>query len=472
MAHLLVASSKQSCALMGIKSFLVGLLAVLALATSAQEPEVLRERLYALTGVNVVDVVSGTVIPNRTVIVRDGKIAEILQGRPLYEVNTYIRAEGKFVIPGLAEMHAHIPQPAPGSDITREVLFLYLANGITTIRGMLGHPSHLELRADVLTQKVLGPTIVTSGPSLNGNSVKSRKEARAKVTAQKAAGYDFLKLHPGLKLEVFDEIVATAREVGIPYAGHVSVDVGVRYAIESGYASIDHVDGFLEGMVTKKVDPNTNGFFGFNFTSLADPGTINGLVRLSKTNKVWVVPTQSLFERWFSPVNADELGREPEMKYMPASTVESWLRSKKNILSQSDFTQAQWEAFIDIRRQVIKELSQSGHGLLLGSDAPQVFNVPGFSIHHEMAGMARAGLSNPDILKSGTVNPAKFFDTENVTGQIKKGYVADFIVLDNNPLEDLAHLKYPFGVMVNGQWLSRAYIQAELAKIASRFEGL
>ncbi len=157
---------------------------------------------------------------------------------------------------------------------------------------------------------------------------------------------------------------------------------------------------------------------------------------------------------------------------MPASTVASWVRNKKNVLSQSDFTQEQWEQFIEIRRSLIKQLNKSGHGLLLGSDAPQVFNVPGFSIHHEMAGMSRSGLSNLEILRSGTINPAKYFGRENEMGQIKKGFIANFVLLDGNPLEDITHVKTPYGVMVNGQWLSREFIEKELAKIAERFKEL
>ncbi len=270
---------------MAIKSFLSGLLIATTLAVLAQNPEVLREKFYAITEVNVVDVVTGEILSNQTLIVRNGKIADVFSGAPAYDISKYMSAKGKYVIPGLAEMHAHIPQPAPGSDITNEVLFLYLSNGITTIRGMLGHPSHLDLRAQIEDKEVLGPEIITSGPSMNGNSVKSVEQARTKVRAQKEAGYDFLKLHPGLRLEVFDEIVATAKEVGIPYAGHVSVDVGVRHAMNSGYASIDHVDGFLEGLVSEEVDPNANGFFGFNFTSKPTPGQLQNWLLLVKTTR-------------------------------------------------------------------------------------------------------------------------------------------------------------------------------------------
>lgn len=460
---------------MGIKSFFGSLIVVAALASCNQSsaPESFNGD-YALQGVNVVDVVSGEIKLNQTVIVKDGKIANINSGESSYEVKTVIEAEGKYIMPGLAEMHAHIPQPAPGSDITREVLFLYLSNGITTIRGMLGHPSHLDLRDQVMSGEVLGPRIYTSGPSLNGNSVQTVEAARTMVTDQQQAGYDFMKLHPGLKLEVFDEIVKTANEVGIPYAGHVSVDVGVVHAIESNYASIDHVDGFLEGLVpdAENVDPNANGFFGFDFTTKADTSTITRLVQLSKENEVWVVPTQSLFERWFSPTDPDEMGQAPEMQYMPASTVASWVRSKKNIIGQSNFTNEQWEQFVDIRRQLISRLHEEGKGLLLGSDAPQVFNVPGFSIHHEMAGMARSGLSTIDIIRSGTLNPAVFFDQEDQFGQIKEGYSADFVLLDGNPVASLDNIRNPLGVMVRGKWLSREFIDQELAKIAERFREL
>jgi hypothetical protein len=385
------------------------------------------------------------------------------------EYSTKIEAKDKYLIPGLAEMHAHIPQPPTSNTRIEETLYLYLSNGITTIRGMLGHPSHLDLREKALKGEVLSPRIFTSSPSFNGNSVTTKEEAVEKVTTYKNEGYDFLKIHPGMQLEVFDQMVETANELNIPFAGHVPVMVGIRHALESKYASIDHVDGYLEGLVPESegVDPSANGFFGYSFTPLADTSKIDELVALSKKNQVWVVPTQSLFERWFAPVSSDELLKQPEMKYMPVSTLEDWKRRKdESTKPESGFNEEQWNKFTAIRRQLIFKLQENGHGMLLGSDAPQLFNVPGFSIHHEVDGMIEAGLTPLEILQSGTINPAIYFGMEDTFGSIKEGLDADLVLLNSNPLLDITALKQISGVMVRGKWLSKESIAEKLEQIA------
>jgi len=422
-----------------------------------------------ISDVNVINVREGKVDEGRYVLIDSGKIVRIMEAEAsLPPADTVISGSGKYLMPGLAEMHAHIPSPEWGRNLTSETLFLYLSNGVTTIRGMLGHPLHLELREQAENNDILSPRIYTSSPSLNGNTVPSPEEARQKVTEYHQAGYDFLKLHPGIQLEVFDEIVRTAKELGIPYAGHVSVHVGIRHALESDYASVDHVDGFLEGLVPQSanVAPDANGFFGYNFTQLADTAMISELVRLSRENGVWVVPTQSLFDRWFSPDSPETLAQAPEMKYMPASILESWVNSKKGLVTDATYTAGQWEAFNEIRKKMIYQLHQQGQGLLLGSDAPQVFNVPGFSIHHELQGMLDAGLSPAEAIRIGTLNPAVFFGREGDFGEVAEGASADLILLPANPLEDLSNLKNLEGVMVRGRWLGRAEIAKRLAEIA------
>ena len=446
------------------------LLASLVMGCKQEKEPQIKETIL-ITDVSVVDVSSGELLEHQFIEIDSGKITRISPKAPEgINYKTVIEGEGRFLIPGLAEMHAHIPSPPVSKEALEETLLLYLSNGITTIRGMLGNPSHLELKKLVAGGEVLGPRIYTSSPSLNGNTVRTPEEARAKVTQYQKEGYDFLKIHPGIKRLVFDEMVATAKEVSIPFAGHVPVDVGIKHALESGYASIDHVDGYLEGLVpeSKGVDPGANGFFGFNFTYLADTTLIPSLVELSRENEVWIVPTQSLFERWFAPVAADQLLNESEMSYMPVTTLTNWkIRKEQSTAGETGFNRDQWEVFHTIRQHLIKALNEGGHGMLLGSDAPQLFNVPGFSIHHEIKGMKAAGMSPLDILQSGTVNPAVFFGAEDTFGQIKEGLDADMILLRENPLEDLEALKQLEGVMVRGNWLDKKTIDKKLKVIAS-----
>ncbi|MBC8768929.1 amidohydrolase family protein [Arenibacter sp. BSSL-BM3] len=447
------------------------LICFIAFLSCSPTKKVVSPTAILFTDVNIVDVSNGNMLEKHQVIIDSGKIKKIVESVDnADDYLTKIQGKDKYLIPGLAEMHAHIPQPPTSDQRIKETLFLYLSNGITTIRGMLGHPSHLELREKALNGDVLSPRIFTSSPSFNGNTVTTKEEAVQKVTAYKNEGYDFLKIHPGMQLEVFDQMVETANKHNIPFSGHVPVMVGIRHALDSKYASIDHVDGYMEGLVPESegVDPSANGFFGYAFTPIADTTKIDELVAMTKENKVWVVPTQSLFERWFAPISSDKLLKQPEMKYMPVSTLEDWMRRKDQSTSSANgFNEEQWNRFTAIRRQLIRKLQHNGHGLLLGSDAPQLFNVPGFSIHHETEGMVKAGLTPLEILQSGTVNTAKFFEMENSFGTITEGLDADMVLLNSNPLKDISALKEISGVMVRGKWLSKEYIDEKLKEIAS-----
>ncbi len=442
-----------------------------SLVLSCSQSQKVSPSAILVKNVHVVDVLNGAIIENQQVVIDSGLIQKM--ETDLGQIDAYanqIDGEGKFLMPGLAEMHAHIPSPPTSDQRIEETLFLYLSNGITTIRGMLGHPIHVELKQRVAGGDLLSPRIWTSSPSLNGNSVPTKEEAESKVRAYADAGYDFLKIHPGIKLEVFEVLAATANEEGIPYAGHVPVDVGILRALQSNYATIDHVDGFLEGLVPPEAidDPGANGFFGYGFTRLADPEKIPDLVQMSKAHGVWVVPTQTLFERWFAPTTADEMLSQPEMQYMPQTTLDNWRNMKIQATGpDSGFDPEQWKEFIEIRRKLIRAIKDEGQGILLGSDAPQVFNVPGFSIHHEIKTMLDAGMSPLEILQSGTINVAEYLGVAEQSGQIKAGFWADAVLLSANPLEDLSALKKMEGVFIQGRWIDKEFIDNKLSEIAA-----
>ncbi|MCB0686681.1 MAG: amidohydrolase, partial [Saprospiraceae bacterium] len=193
-----------------------------------------------IKNVNVIPMTAETILKNRDVKIEGERITAIESSNSNLTADIVIDGQNQYLLPGLAEMHAHIPV-ADGTDdaLVRETLFLYLANGITTIRGMLGNPYHLELRKQVQAFMFPSPRIYTSIPSLNGNTITTKEEAKQKVTQYAADGYDFLKIHPGIKRDVFDEMAKTANTVGIDFAGHVPVDVGIEHAIASRYATID-----------------------------------------------------------------------------------------------------------------------------------------------------------------------------------------------------------------------------------------
>jgi imidazolonepropionase-like amidohydrolase len=288
------------------------------------------------------------------------------------------------------------------------------------------------------------------------------------VRNQKKAGYDFLKMHPGLTVPNFEAIVKTAQEVKIPFAGHVSAKVGVWRAIDARYATIDHLDGFVESLVpnVEGMTDSEIGLFGMFIGQKADTTQILPLMNALKEKNIWVVPTQALAERWFNPnKDANAFAQEPEMKYMTAEEVEAWVNAKTNLHNNPKFNAEVVNQFIKLRRKLIYECYKNGVGLLLGSDAPQVFDVPGFSLHHELQYLVDSGLTPYQALQTGTVNVARFYNRTDM-GVVKIGAVSDLVLLNGNPLENIAQSKNIEGVMLGNQWLPNTFIQTALKKLA------
>ncbi|TAE21336.1 MAG: amidohydrolase [Cytophagales bacterium] len=447
-------------------SFLL-LLVLLVVQSNAQTPISNRDREIVFRNVNVIPMDREQVLENQNVVVKNGRITAIYSDK-LFKRGANaleIDAKGKYLVPGWAEMHAHVP-PIDDMEPMKEVLTLYLANGITTIRGMLGHPRHLELRSKINSGEVLGPHFYATGPSFNGQTVKTPERGAEMVREQKAAGYDYLKLHPGLTNATFPAISKTAQEVGIGYVGHVSFNVGVWRAIDARYSSIDHLDGFIEAIVPGSdtlAEPET-GLFGSWIGYRADPARIPKLINALRDKQINVVPTQALAERWMSPEPAEVYLRDPEMKYMKASDLKNWANAKNTYMSNPKFSKENARKLIEIRRKLIAECQRNGVRLLLGSDAPQVFNVPGFAIHHELQYMVDAGLTPYEALRTGTVNVATYLNKPN-SGMIKTGNVSDLVLLSGNPLTNINQTRNIEGVMIGTNWLSKDYIQAELKKL-------
>ncbi len=428
----------------------------------------------AFVGVGVVPMDRERLLENQTVLVEGGRIVAIgTTGHVAVPAEALvIDGSGRFLVPGLAEMHAHIPNPnGPGGAVFMEnVLFLYLARGVTTVRGMLGQPEHLELRARVERGDLLAPRVYTSGPSLNGNSVPGPDVARQMVVAQKQAGYDFLKLHPGLSRASYDAIVAAADSVEIEFAGHVSADVGLERSLAAGQATIDHLDGYAEALLP---DPaaaaGSGGLFGFALTEQLEVERIPAVAKATVEAEVWNVPTQSLIENVLAPEDAASMAEWPRMRYMPAPMVDSWVDSKNNFLDNPSYSPQRALLFIEIRRRLIKGLHDAGAGLLLGSDAPQVFQVPGYSALDELEILVDSGLTPYEALATGTRNVAVFLGELDASGTVEEGKVADLILVEENPLDDIANIRSQAGVVVRGRWLPQAEIEARLEAIARSY---
>ncbi len=447
-----------------MRSSPVLLLALLAALTAGPADAQEAGDVTAFVGVSVIPMDRERVLAGQTVIVRGDRIAEVgPAGRVRVPAGaTRVDGSGKFLMPGVAEMHAHIPG-AQNAAYQERVLFLYLASGVTTIRGMLGQTQHLELRERAARREIWGPTIYTSGPSFNGNSVTTPDAARRMVEAQRQAGYDFLKIHPGLSRAAFDTMAATAQRVGIRFSGHVPLDVGLERALEARYASIDHIDGFVEALAGLPAGAN-GGFFGLGAVDRVDESRLAALVRATREAGVWIVPTQTLMESVASGETPEQIAARPGTQYLPPQVLQGWINGARGWQSQVTSPQ-QAARYLALRRRLIRELFAGGVGILLGSDAPQVGNVPGFSIPQELRSYVASGLTPFQALQTGTVNVARFFGAEREVGTIEAGKRADLVLLDANPLQDIGHVARPAGVMVRGRWLPREEIERRLAAL-------
>lgn len=436
--------------------------AALALAVPAPAAEL------SLGPVQVVAMEDGSIRRDQVVRVRDGRIHEIRDhaGFEPAPGATVLDGGGAYLIPGLAEMHAHVPPQQRGEQHVRDVLMLYLANGVTTVRGMLGEPWHLELRAQLAAGSREGPRLLTSGPSFNGRSVASPAEAAAMARAQAQAGYDFLKLHPGLSAAEFTALADAAAELDIPFAGHVSHDVGLDAALARRQATIDHLDGYAQALLppNSELADREPDWFGVNLATGFDPARVDTLAAATASAGVWNVPTESLLENLAGPTSLQTLLDRPAMAYAAEATRSRWAEAVRAF--RAAHAEAERGRFIDMRRRLIAALQRAGAGLLLGSDAPQIMNVPGFSVHEELACLVAAGLTPLQALQTGTLNVARFFG-ETDRGAVRVGYAADLLLLERNPLEDIGATATPVGVMRDGRW----YDQDELSRILAAVRG-
>ena len=430
-----------------------------------------QETALVFEGVNVVPMDEERVHENHTVVIERGRIVELA---PAGEANVpedanVVEATGQYLMPGLAEMHAHMPGGGPENDQYREdVAFLYLANGVTLARSMLGAPVHLAQREQLASGAMVGPRLVSAGPGFSGG-VETPAEAIQQVREQAEAGYDLLKIFWGLDRETFDAMVKAAKANNMEISGHVPAAAGVPHALQY-YTTIDHFDAYMPTLVDPEETADVNGgFFGYRLAPYAKQDRIEAIAKHTRDAGVWNVPTETIMYSAFE-VDLDTVADErPEFQYMPPDVVEGWFDWVTNFRAGEDYDQEAGDAFLEVRLDLIATLHDVGAGLLLGSDAPQWFNVPGFSVHREMAVMEDAGLTPYEVLKTGTVNPAKYLGEEDVFGRVAKGMKADLVLVNGNPLEDLSNAHDIAGVVRHGRWHSRADLDARLEEIAERY---
>jgi imidazolonepropionase-like amidohydrolase len=428
----------------------------------------------AFVNVNVVPFDRERILEAQTVIVRDGRIAEI---GPANKTKSpagalEIDGRGKYLMPGLADMHVHLFPGTGQDDLAQQQLQLFLANGVTTVRNMIGKPEHLALRERVAKREVLGPTIYTAGPPLLGNNVATPEDAERVVTEQKKAGYDLIKVHEGLSPEAYAAIAATAKRVRIPFAGHVTATVGLKRALEAQQTSIEHLDGYLQAMVADNspVPPTPSQVVVGPVLEHIDENKIPVLATATQKAGVWNDPTLTLFKLVVADTTPEELLKWPELQYVPAKMREGFAKQKQSTLGKP-VPLSERQRYLDLRNKMLIALRAAGAKLLVGPDSPQFFLVPGFATHRELQSFVDAGLSPYEAIEAATRNPAEYFaavfKTPRDFGTVEVGMRADLQLLSANPLQSVANLSKREGVMVRGRWLPETELRQMLDKIAA-----
>lgn len=447
----------------------IGTVFTLSLASAQSAPlprqDIPAQGKLAFVNVNVVTMDNDRVLPNQTVVVSGGKIVSM---GPAASIAVPADAEriaglGRYLMPGLAEMHGHMPTTE--NALLHNTLMLYVANGITTVRGMQGGNYHLTLRDQLNKGEILGPRFFPAGPQLSANSAGTPEAGRLAVQRQKELGFDLLKIQEGLAPNVYDTIVATAKLLRIPFAGHVPDEVGLWRALDAGQVTIEHLDNFMETI--QAADFPADRLALAPAASFSDPvkRRTAALALATKRAGVAVVATMPLWEILYVPPDSVGLGPRPDLAYWPRNQVQTWY----NQLKEPRLPRDQYDAWKTMRNNILKALNDVGAIILLGTDSPQRMSVPGFSIHNEMKSMAVAGMTPYQILRSGTWNVASFLGMLAESGTVAVGKRADLLLLSANPLENVANVQKRAGVVVNGRWLAESDIQARLKKIADSY---
>src|SRR5918997_936232 len=386
-------------------------LLLLSTLTGPAHAQVKRGRVTVFENVNVIPMDRERVLRGQTVVVRDGLIAEVGDARRVRVPRGAERIDGrgKYLLPGLVDMHTHLfsdddfPEELAGDELA-----LMLANGVTTIRLMIGTPEHLAMRREVEAGRLLGPTLYVASPQLagraygggifNGRVVKTAEEARGAVPDFKAEGYDFIKLTTEITPEVYDAATAEARASGIRVVGHVDVRVGLRRALAAGQ-QIEHLDSYMEAVLRddapSKASVSDVGVWRKpNWASLdhVDDRKVEEVAKATAKAGIYTCPTLSFFKLSFAVEPSEsEVRARPDYPYFPASMRDSRHAALKRFWTEPP-TAERRRRYQGVRDRLVKAIHDAGGKLMAGSDTPELFLLYGFTLHRELRNLVAAGL--------------------------------------------------------------------------------
>jgi imidazolonepropionase-like amidohydrolase len=398
------------------------------LATAAQKANEL-----AITHVTVIDCTGAASQPNSTVMVSNGHISMVAPSdRAVIPVSTrVVDGTGKFLIPGLWDMHGHL------TDATEDAFPLLIMNGVTGVRDMGGDLAQIDRwRSEIDRGSRVGPHIIRAGPFVDGPkegdsnrlTVRTPEEARQAVHNLQAKGVDFIKVHNALPPEAFFALMEEARKEHIPVAIHLPKDVSSAEASDAGAASLEHIETLNEsalwrkGATAKTVEQAVDENLG--------PAGQQLFKRFVK-NGTWYVPTLAAYERGFV----------------------LWSDDPESLKPRLDVHEKQIE--------IVRAMHKAGVAIMTGSDFSDWALVPGVDLHNELALLVEAGFSPMEALQAATLNPAKFLGKTDTFGTIQVGRVADLVLLNANPLEDISHTRKIYAVVLGGKFYPLANIRAQ-----------
>ncbi len=417
----------------------------------------------AFVDVTVVPMDSNRLLPHSTVIITNGQIAAVDSARKIRipKGAEKIDGHGKFLMPGLADMHVHLnARAAPQALLPNEdFATLFLANGVTTVRNMWGNPDVLAFRKAIDEGKIVGPHIYTTGPITDGNPpsgplmrvVETAKQADDAVADDKQDGYDGVKVYNHLSPEAYDAIVATARRVGLPVYGHVPDKVGIEKVLEARQDSIEHVYGYLDALDR---DPS--------------PGKMAELVSKTVRAGTWNCVTLVFYQGAVPPSEGARLEARPSMRYLPEALLASWTGNRQLAsLTPDQFSRIR--LYNEKRNDVVRALHRGGAKILVGTDTPMPYVVPGFAVHEELRNLVNLGFTPYEALRAATSDAAEFMHSQNQWGTIRSGARADLILVEANPLDDVANVSRIAGVAVAGRWIPKIELNASLDRLAASY---
>jgi imidazolonepropionase-like amidohydrolase len=446
-----------------------------------------QEKDLAFVDVSVASMERPEALEHQTVIVRNGRIATVgpLQSVRLPDSAERIDGRGKFLMPGLADMHVHFIREALTPDVERPMptagrqpgipasastdydlenrayALMVLANGVTTVRNMWGSNAIRDLADSINSDRVSGPHIYSTRPITDGNPplwrstriVETEEDAENAVRADERDGYIAVKVYSSLSKRGYDAIIAAARRVRLPVVGHVATSVGLDGAIAARQDSIEHLDSFLRVLA-----PESRTLA--DALQHADLTRLMPMVRAIKDADMWVCPTTGVGDR----PRTDSVWLE-QASFVPQDVFRRYRRMYPNADADPRSTLEARAIYVGI----VRALHAGGVHLLLGTDTFKLGTLPGYSLHAELETFVSAGLSPYEAIRAGTVEAAKFLHQENEFGAVREGLRADLLLVDGNPLADVKNASRISGVVAAGRWLTTQAITGRLTDLRTGY---